>query len=224
MAIDAARLLDEKYARQRAACVGERATAAARPGSPGDTIYLCAADGEGNLVSLIESNFMGIGCGVMAGETGIMLQNRGAWFQLDPEHPNVIAPRKRTMHTLMPGMAYRDGRPWLVFGTMGGSMQPQIHVEVLTRLIDGGMPLDAALDAPRFDAVTGTDMYGRPRIEMEGRFASDTVAALWARGHAAAPTEPYTSAMGHAHAIQIGPEGAYTGAADPRSEGLALGY
>lgn len=224
MRIEAQRLLDERYIRQRASMIGERAAGEAPAGSPGDTIYLCTADDEGNLVSLIESNFMGIGCGVMGGETGIMLQNRGAWFQLDPEHVNVIGPRKRTMHTLMPGMAFKGGKPWLVFGTMGGSMQPQIHVQVLTRLIDDGLPLDEAIGAPRFDSVVGADAYGRPRIDMEGRFSGDVVARLWSRGHAPVPTEAFTSAMGHAHAIQILDNGTYVGAADPRSEGLALGY
>ena len=110
---------------------------------------------QGISCPLIESNYMGIGSGIMAGETGVMLQNRGAWFSLDQSHPNVIAPRKRTMHTLMPGMAFRQGKPWLVFGTMGGSMQAQIHVQILTRLIDQGLPIDRAIDAPRFDAVSG---------------------------------------------------------------------
>lgn len=224
MAIEVDALLRDGYLAQRAALVGERVVAPAPAGSPGDTVYLCAADGDGNLVSLIESNFMGIGCGVMAGETGIMLQNRGAWFSLDPAHVNVIAPGKRTMHTLMPGMAFRGDQPWLVFGTMGGSMQPQIHVQLLTRLIDGGLPLDVAIDAPRFDAVAGADADNRPRLELEGRFPPDVVADLWRRGHAPAVTEPYTSAMGHAHAIERLGSGSYLGVADPRAESLALGY
>jgi gamma-glutamyltranspeptidase/glutathione hydrolase len=224
MDIDPATLKASAYTAERAGLVGPMTTGEAPAGAPGDTIYLCTADSEGNLVSLIESNFMGIGCGVMAGETGVMLQNRGAWFSLDPEHPNVVAPRKRTMHTLMPGMAYKRGKPWLVFGTMGGSMQPQIHVQLLTRLIDQGIQVDEAIDAPRFDAVVGADPYGRPRIEMEGRFSADVVAALWARGHSVGVTEPYSSAMGHAHAIQVHENGLYVGGSDPRCDGLALGY
>jgi gamma-glutamyltranspeptidase/glutathione hydrolase len=167
---------------------------------------------------------MGIGSGVMAGETGVMLQNRGAWFSLDPEHCNVIAPRKRTMHTLMPGMAFREGNPWLVFGTMGGSMQSQIHVELLTRLIDQGMHVDEAIDAPRFDAVIGEDSGGRPALAMEGRFPPDVVEGLRNRGQGVQIVEPYTSMMGHSHATEILDQGVYVGASDPRSEGLALGY
>jgi gamma-glutamyltranspeptidase len=224
MAIEAPSLVRDEYLARRAALIGSRVTGAAPVGAPGDTIYLCATDQDGNLVSLIESNYMGIGSGVMAGETGMLLHNRGAWFSLDPEHRNVIAPRKRTMHTLMPGMAFRDGRPWLVFGTMGGSTQPQIHAQVLTRRIDAGLSIDRAIDAPRFDAVIGSDLFGRPVIEMEGRFDADVIAGLWERGHAPAVTEQYTGAMGHAHAIEILPSGAYVGASDPRADGLALGY
>jgi gamma-glutamyltranspeptidase len=224
MAIQAPLLVREDYLARRASLIGPRASVASPAGTPGDTIYLCAADEDGNLVSLIESNYMGIGSGVMAGETGVLLHNRGAWFSLDLAHRNVIAPRKRTMHTLMPGMAFRDGRPWLVFGTMGGSTQPQIHVQVLTRRIDAGLPIDRAIDAPRFDAVIGSDAFGRPIMEMEGRFDPDVIAGLWDRGHAPAVTEPYTGAMGHAHAIEILPNGAYVGASDPRADGLALGY
>jgi gamma-glutamyltranspeptidase len=223
MTIDPELLLAEEYGRERALLIRDHAAARYPAGSPGDTIYLCAADEEGSLVSLIESNYQGIGSGIMAGETGIMLQNRGAWFSLDTAHPNVIAPRKRTMHTLMPGMAFRHAKPWLAFGTMGGSMQAQIHVQLLTRLIDGGLSIDAAIDAPRFDAVSGA-VAGRPRLAIEQRFDDDVLADLFARGHAVDPVEPYSSEMGHAHAIQILDNAVYVGAADPRSEGLALGY
>lgn len=223
MRMDLERLLSDEYGRERALLVRERASAQAFAGSPGDTVYLCCADEQGNLVSLIESNFMGFGSGVMAGETGIMLHNRGAWFSLEESHPNVIAPRKRTMHTLMPGMAFRDRKPWLVFGTMGGSMQAQIHVQLLTRLVDQGIPLDAAIAAPRFDAVCGS-VHGRPRLAIESRFDDEVLADLYARGHAVDTVEPFSSEMGHAHAIQIMDNGVYIGAADPRSEGLALGY
>jgi gamma-glutamyltranspeptidase len=216
-------LLSPEYGRERSLLVHEHAAAHCPAGSPGDTVYLCTADQDGNLVSLIESNYMGIGSGIMAGETGVMLQNRGAWFSLDQAHPNVIAPRKRTMHTLMPGMAFRQGKPWLVFGTMGGSMQAQIHVQILTRLIDQGLRVDGAIDAPRFDAVSGYT-HGRPRLALERRFDDEVQADLFARGHAVDLLEPYTSEMGHAHAIEILDNGVYVGVADPRSEGLALGY
>lgn len=224
MRINPADLLNPGYVQQRAGMIGHAVSGVAHAGEPGDTIYLCAADADGNLVSLIESNFMGIGSGVMAGETGIMMQNRGAWFSLDPEHINVIAPGKRTMHTLMPGMAFRDGRPWLVFGTMGGSMQAQIHAELITRLVDRGMDLDDALAAPRFDAVQGTDEGGRPRVVLEGRFSPEVLEGLRERGHGVETTAPLTSQMGHAHAIRVLPNGVYEGASDPRTDSLALGY
>lgn len=224
MRISPGSLLTEEYARQRVRQVGDRVSPPALAGTPGDTIYLCTADGEGNLVSLIESNFMGIGSGVMAGETGVMLQNRGHWFSLDPEHVNVIAPGKRTMHTLMPGMAFKDDKPWLVFGTMGGSAQAQIHVELLTRLIDQGVHVDEAIDAPRFDAVVGEGEGGRPALAVEGRFSSDVTDDLRARGHDVSVAEPYSSAFGHAHAIRVTENGSYIGAADPRAESLALGF
>lgn len=223
MAIDPARLFSQEYARERIAGVGHSAGHDVPAGSPGDTIYLCAADREGNLCSLIESNWMGIGSGVMAGDTGIMLQNRGHWFSLDAGHANVIAPNKRTLHTLIPGMAFRDGRPWLVFGSMGGSAQAQIHVELLTRRIDQDLHIDEAIDAPRFDAVVG-QRDGRPLIWMESRFSPEVVEGLEQRGNIVELLEPYSSAVGHTHAIEVLPTGAYAGAADPRHNSLAIGY
>lgn len=223
MTIDPQVLLGEGYTRSRAGMIGERASVGAPAGSPGDTIYLCTADGEGNLVSLIESNYMGIGSGVMGGETGVMLQNRGAWFSLQPDHTNVIAPHKRTMHTLMPGIAFKDGKPWLVFGTMGGSMQAQIHVQLLSRLVDQSMQPDEALGAPRFDAVRG-ERDGKPSLTIEGRVSEDMLDALRERGHGVEPVDSLTSAMGHAHMIRILDDGVYAGAADPRADSLALGY
>jgi gamma-glutamyltranspeptidase/glutathione hydrolase len=172
---------------------------------------------------LIESNYRGIGSGVMGGSTGIMLQNRGTWFSLDPGHVNVIAPGKRTMHTLMPGMAFRGDRPWLVFGTMGGSMQAQIHVELLTRMLDRGMTIDEALDAPRFDAVLGSEV-GKPVLAVEGREPPGVLDGLGTRGNAVRVWPSYTAQAGHAHAIEVLESGAYAGAADPRTESLALGF
>lgn len=223
MAIDPVALISSTYLAQRAALMGERASNNAPSGTPGDTVYLCTADEDGNLVSLIESNFMGIGSGVMGGETGVMLQNRGAWFSLSPTHHNVIAPGKRTLHTLMPGMAFRGDQPWLVFGTMGGSMQAQIHVQLLSRMIDWSMALDLALDAPRFDAVPVLG-GNEPQLRMEDRFPAEVLADLRARGHAIEMVPSYSSSMGHAHAIQVLEGRGYLGASDPRTQSLALGY
>lgn len=217
-------LLSDAYAARRASAIGHHVGAPTQAGTPGDTAYMCTADSEGNLVSLIESNFMGIGSGVMAGETGIMLQNRGAWFSLDSHHANVIAPRKRTLHTLMPAMAFRAGRPWLVFGTMGGSTQAQIHVQLLTHLVDQGMHPDEAIDAPRIDAVVGMDRDGRPLLNMEDWFPSTVVDDLRQRGHSVRLLPRHTSALGRAHMIQVLEDGTYVGAADSRTQSLAMGY
>ena len=111
----------------------------------GGTIWLGVVDGEGNAVSLIESNYMGFGSGVVDPATGIAYQNRGSYFSLDPDHPNVLAPAKRTLHTLMPGMLFRDGRPWVVLGSMGGDAQPQIHAQVVSALVDGGVDVATAV-------------------------------------------------------------------------------
>lgn len=220
MRVDPTTLLTPEYGQQQAAGIGARASGRVPAGTPGDTIYLCTADTDGNLVSLIESNYMGIGSGVMGGETGIMLQNRGAWFSLDPQDVNVIAPLKRTMHTLMPGMVFHGGKPYLVFGTMGGSQQAQIHAELLTRLLDQGLQLDEVLAAPRFDAVPERNGQ-EPIIEMEQGFTPEVIADLESRGH---QVRPARGGQGHAHMIRILENGTYVGAADPRHDSLALGY
>ena len=129
-----------------------------RPG--GGTVYLCAADADGMMVSLIESNYMGFGSGIMGGSTGIMLQNRGAYFRLDPSHPNALRPRSRTLHTLMPGMLLRDGAAEVAFGAMGGDGQPQTMVQLVQGLVDDGLDPQAAVDRPRF--VAETEAAGKP--------------------------------------------------------------
>src|SRR5205085_12161912 len=116
----------------------------------GDTMYLCVADREGNVVSLIQSLYMGIGSGLVGGESGVLLHNRGAYFSLDPRHVNYLQPGKRTMHTLTPAMVLRGGRPYLALGTMGGDSQPQIHAQLLTDMLDFGMNPQQAISAPRW--------------------------------------------------------------------------
>src|SRR5258708_9291514 len=112
-------------------------------------MYLCVADGEGNVVSLIQSLYFGFGSGVVGGDTGMMLQNRGAYFSLDPRHVNYLQPGKRTMHTLTPAMVLREGAPYMALGSMGGDAQPQIHVQLLTAMLDFGMNAHQAIAAPR---------------------------------------------------------------------------
>lgn len=208
----------EWAARRRAGIDLERASSPA-PGraAVGGTIYLCAADADGMLVSLIQSNFAGFGSFVTVPGWGINLQNRGAYFSLDPEHVNAIAPRKRTMHTLMPAMAFRDGEPWLVFGTMGGDGQAQTHLQFLTRVIDDGLDIQDAIDAPRW-VVSPQDWS----VRAESRFQHDLLVELGARGHAVTKAGAFDVGMGHAHAIEVTSYG-YACATDPRAEGAALG-
>jgi gamma-glutamyltranspeptidase / glutathione hydrolase len=190
----------------------------------GGTVYLCAADADGMLVSLIESNYMGFGSGIMGGSTGIMLQNRGAYFSLDAGHPNALAPRSRTLHTLMPGMLLREGRAEVAFGAMGGDGQPQTMVQVVQGVVDDGLDPQAAVDRPRF--VVETEGAGLPlgpvRIESDGVDAS-TVSALEARGHQVALVEPRTPLMGWAQMIRRLSDGSYEGGADPRADSVAEG-
>jgi gamma-glutamyltranspeptidase/glutathione hydrolase len=190
----------------------------------GGTVYLCAADADGMLVSLIESNYMGFGSGIMGGSTGIMLQNRGAYFSLDPSHPNALAPRSRTLHTLMPGMLLRDGRAEVAFGAMGGDGQPQTMVQLVQGLVDDGLDPQAAVDRPRF--VAQTEAAGQPLgpVSMESDGADEaTVAALEGLGHEIELVEPKTPLMGWAQVIRRRSDGSYEGGADPRADSLASG-
>ena len=190
----------------------------------GGTVYLCAADADGMMVSLIESNYMGFGSGVMGGSTGIMLQNRGAYFSLDPSHPNALAPRSRTLHTLMPGMLLRDGRAEVALGAMGGDGQPQTMVQLVTGLVDDGLGPQAVVDRPRW--VVSTEGPGQPlgpvSLESDGWNAGD-VDALAALGHDVELIAPRTPATGWAQVIRRRPDGSYEGGADPRADSLAAG-
>ena len=178
---------------------------------------MCAADAEGMCVSLIQSNWEGFGSGVTVPGWGINLHNRGQYFSLDPSHPNVIGPGKRTLHTLIPAMATREGRPWLVWGTMGGDGQAQTHLQLLARIVDDGEDVQRAIDAPRW--VIDTSDWS---VTAEERFEAGVIGGLRHRGHRVRTTAPYDSVMGHAHAILVS-EGGYACATDPRAEGAALG-
>jgi len=187
----------------------------------GDTIAIVAADAAGNAVSLIQSLYWEFGSGVIAGDTGILLQNRGAFFSLDPAHPNRLAPRKQTAHTLIPSMYLVNGRPHLVYGTMGGEGQPQTQAALVTRSLDRGLGPQAAVEAPRW-------LYGRTwgdetrALRLEARFDSDVHESLRARGHEVEIVEDWSDLMGHAQLIRIDPDG-LRGGSDPRADGAALG-
>jgi gamma-glutamyltranspeptidase/glutathione hydrolase len=212
-------LLSPAWIRHRAATIDPAASGRPAPGSArvGGTAYLCSADPAGLCVSLIQSNWTGFGSGITVPGWGINLQNRGAWFSLDPGHVNVIAPRKRTMHTLIPAMALRGGSPWLVFGSMGGGGQPQTHLQLVVRLVDDGLDAQEAVSAPRW-VVSAGDWS----VTIESRFDRAIIEGLRARGHPIEVTTPFDQVVGHAHAIEVTDEG-YAAGSDPRAEGAALG-
>jgi len=181
----------------------------------GDTVYLTAADGKGHVISLIQSLFESFGAGIVAGETGIALQNRGSLFTLDPQHPNRIAPHKRSLHTLVPAMVLKGGRPFLSFGVMGGDMQPQGHVQVVANLVEFGMNVQEAGEAPRF-RHTAAGLALESAISPEARFG------LNERGHRLLDS---VGVFGGFQGILIDPKtGVLMGGSDPRKDGLAIGY
>ncbi len=196
---------------------------AGRP-SGGDTVWFGVVDEAGNAVSLIQSIYFDFGSGVIPDGTGVLLQNRGSSFSLDPSQPNALEPGKRPFHTLNPAMALRDGRPELVYGTMGGEGQPQTQAAIVTRILDFGMDVQAAIDEPRW-------IYGRTwgedssSLAIESRVGEDVIAELRRRGHELTVIGPWEDRVGHAQAIRIDPvTGMLYGGADPRSDGLAMGY
>ena len=178
MRVEAAQLLDPAYGRARAGEITEyaRVRSPAVPPKSG-TVYLCCADGEGNMVSYIQSNYMGFGSGIVVKGTGIALQNRGADFSLDPEHANCLKPGKRTYHTIIPGFLMRDGKPVGPFGVMGAYMQPQGHVQVAMNYIDFGLDPQQALDAPRWQWLR------EGSVAVEAGFDQALALALQRRGH-----------------------------------------
>ena len=182
-----------------------------------DTEYVAAADSEGNLVSFIQSNFMGFGSGVVEPDTGIILQNRGHLFSLDENHPNCIGPHKRCVHTLMPGMIFKDGKPYAALGLKGGHVQPQVQVQIISNMIDFGMTPQEAIAAPRFNHIEGA------KVGLEAEFGQTVRYDLTRRGHRIFSGNP--ESFGGAHAIVIDPEsGAFVGGSDPRKGGCALGF
>jgi gamma-glutamyltranspeptidase/glutathione hydrolase len=185
------------------------------PEARGDTIYMTVADRDGNVVSLIQSIFENFGAGIVAGETGIVLHNRGNLFSLQPGHPNVLAPGKRPFHTLVPAMVMKDNRPWLSFGVMGGDMQPQGHVQVLLNLIDFGMNVQEAGEAARF-------RHSPAGLALESNVSADARAGLQTRGHRVITS---IGVFGGFQGILIDPKtGVRMGGSDPRKDGLAIGY
>jgi gamma-glutamyltranspeptidase/glutathione hydrolase len=233
MAPDAlARMLSKEYAAERRKDIDPaRAAREVRPGAAGtgpsappdridgrdrgDTVYLTAADRHGNVVSLIQSLFSTFGAGIVAGDTGIALHNRAASFTFAAGHPNRLAPRKRPMHTLVPAMVFKDGRPWLSYGVMGGDMQPQGHVQVLLNLVEFGMNVQEAGEAPRFRHMPAG-------VALESAIGPEARFGLLRRGHRVIAA---VDAFGGFQGILIDPAtGVLMGGSDPRKDGLAIGY
>jgi gamma-glutamyltranspeptidase/glutathione hydrolase len=232
--IPVGRLLDKGHAADLARLIdparASRPAAAANP-SGGGTIYLATVDADGNAVSLIESNYMGFGSGVLDPETGIHYQNRGSYFSLDEDHPNVLAPGKRTLHTLLPGMLFRDGEgtdggPWVVAGSMGGDAQPQVHAQLVSALVDGGLDIATAVGAPRWFVEPGAHFEPPVEVRAEPRFREGLLEALADLGHPVTFVAAFDARLGHEHAIELvagGPaaaDGSVAAATDPRSAGL----
>jgi gamma-glutamyltranspeptidase/glutathione hydrolase len=178
----------------------------------GDTIYMCAADELGNFVSLIQSVAYGFGSGVVAEGTGMLLQNRGAYFKLDPRHVNRLEPKKRTMHTLIPAMASRDGRPAIVFGSMGGEGQPQLQTQVLINIVDRGLEPAEAVARPRIRIMAGGEVVSVEADDPDARELNHS-------GLKIELVPPQHHSHGHAHAIVIDGPASWRAGADPRSDG-----
>ncbi len=191
----------------------------------GDTVFIAVVDAQGNAVSLIHSLYGVFGSAVVAGNTGVVLQNRSAYFSLDPAHPNRLEPRKTPLHTLIASMAFRNGRLWSVVGCMGADGQPQIHLQTYINLIDHGRNIQEALEAPRW--LSGRFALGEARdtLHIEARFPAATIEELASRGHILNRWGDWNELAGHAHGILIDADsGMRYGGSDPRSDGAAIGY
>lgn len=221
----------ERAALQRSAISSEKAARSIDTGRAqtrdGDTVYLSVADSDGNMISLIQSNYRGIGSGVCPPGLGFGLQDRGELFSLDKEHANVYEPGKRPFHTIIPGFAFRDGKPWLSFGVMGGATQPQAQAWVLLNMIDFDMNLQEAGDAPRVVHVgssqpTGFVMKDGGEVAIESGVSADVIAELEKRGHVISKKRGLFG--GYQAVMRDLKHGTWVGASESRKDGHAAGY
>jgi len=211
------RLLDKEYLKQRAAMIDRKRAQPVSAGTPGGgTVYLTAADAAGMMVSMIQSNYMGFGSGVVVPGTGISLQNRGTNFTAVQGHPNRVGPNKRPYHTIIPGFVTKDDAPVMSFGVMGGTMQPQGHVQMMVRIADHGQNPQAACDGPRFRWVQGM------QVSCETGFPPATLDELQQRGHDLVAVDDYNQ-FGSCQAIWR-LDGGYFAASDPRRDGQAAAF
>ncbi|MEN8201550.1 MAG: gamma-glutamyltransferase [Bacteroidota bacterium] len=223
-------LISKEYASERRALINpNRASRTLDAGKieHGNTIYLTVADGEGNMISLIQSNYRGLGSGMCPPGLGFILQDRGELFSLEEGHNNVYEPDKRPFHTIIPAFITREGKPWMSFGVMGGSMQPQGHAQIVVNLIDFGMNLQEAGDAPRIrhggsSQPTGEQMTDGGVVYLESGFDYESIRGLMRRGH---KVQFSNGAYGGYQAILWDEEkGVYFGASESRKDGQAAGY
>lgn len=228
--IPVATLISPDYAQKRRSLIQTEHAAKTVPSGEllenGDTIYLTTADAEGNMVSLIQSNYRGMGSGMAPPGLGFILQDRGELFSLEPGHFNSYAPEKRPFHTIIPAFVTQNGKPWLSFGVMGGAMQPQGHVQILVNLIDFGMNLQEAGDAPRLrhsgsSQPTGEEMTDGGTVYLEQGFASSVIRELISRGH---QIQYARGGYGGYQAILKNESGFWVGASESRKDGQAAGY
>jgi gamma-glutamyltranspeptidase/glutathione hydrolase len=226
------RLISKEYADERRKLMDpERASRSLPPGDArleqGDTIYLTVADADGNMVSLIQSNYRGMGSGMTPGELGFVLQNRAELFAIDESHANVVAGGKRPFHTIIPAFVMKNGEPLMSFGVMGGAMQPQGHAQIVINMLDFGMNLQEAGDAARVNhqgssSPTGTTMTDGGVVHLENGFSAGTRQELERRGHTLGKSD---GSFGGYQAIMFdGEQGVYYGASEVRKDGQAAGY
>jgi len=224
MEVSPAELLDPTYLKSRAALIRMDRAQDFGHGTPpkGGTVYLTACDAEGMMVSMIQSNYVGFGSGVVVPGTGISLQNRGSGLSLDPGHPNRVAPNKRPFHTIIPGFITKDGLPLASFGLMGASMQPQGHTQLMVRMADYGQNPQSAIDAPRFRVVQGLD------INLEAEVPEATARELARRGHRIVDIPPGYMDFGCAQIAWRLNEGhelaGYAACSDARRDSIAVGF
>jgi len=224
-------LISKEYAAERRELISPDEAARSVPAGDarledGDTIYMAVADGDGNMVSLIQSNYSGMGSGMTPGDLGFVLQNRADLFSLDPEHANALEPGKRPFHTIIPAFVKKDGQPLLSFGLMGGAMQPQGHAQIIVNLVDFDMNLQEAGDAGRINhqgssQPTGAVMHDGGVVHLENEFSEDTRKALKALGHRIGPSD--RGFGGYQAIMWDAEEGVYYGASEVRKDGQAAG-
>jgi len=217
-------LLSKSYAEERARLIDPaKANCAAASGRPAksDTTYLAVVDKDGNIASMIQSIYDYFGSGVVVNGLGFALQNRGALFVLDPDHPDVLAPRKRPFHTIIPAFMER-GDVHIGFGIMGGANQPLAHAQFVSNIVDYGMNVQAALEAPRFTVPdTGERKIGC-NILIESRVKQEVLEQLKEKGHALRVRKEYSATMGRGQAVMRNSKtGINSGASDPRADGVA---